>query len=221
MEGKNVLTSINTAKVTASIFGVLSGLGGLTHGVGETLQGNVAPDGIIINSWTQGPIAAYMGGEPGMTIVPNLLVTGILTIIVSLAVIVWSVAFVQRRNGGMILILLSIAMLLVGGGFGPPTIGVLAGVAGLGINSPHTWWRTHLTVNIRSILARLWSWVFGVCVINGVFLFIGSLVLVYLFAFNNPDLFVNSFFFAVLSLLLSIFTGVAYDIRNSARDVAV
>ncbi|KUK27634.1 MAG: Uncharacterized protein XD60_0050 [Acetothermia bacterium 64_32] len=67
-----------------------------------------------------------------MTIVPNLLVTGVLTIIVSLAVIVWSVAFVQRKRGGLILILLSTAMLLVGGGFGPPIMGILAGVAGLG-----------------------------------------------------------------------------------------
>ena len=221
MEGKNDLNNVSAAKLTASIFGILSGLGGLTHGVGETLQGNVSPDGTIINSWTQGPIAAYMDGDPGMTIVPNLLITGILTIIVSLTLIVWSVAFVHRKNGGMIQICLSTAMLLVGGGFGPPTIGVLAGVAGLGINSRHIWWRTHLSVNIRSTLARLFPWVFGVCVINGVFLVIGSLILVYLFAFNNPDLFVNSFFFAVSSLLLSIITGIAYDIQNSALDVAV
>lgn len=214
MEGKNALTNISAARVTALIFGVLSGLGGITHGVGEVLQGNVAPGGIIINSWTRGPIATNMGGEPGMTIVPNLLVTGVLTIIVSLAVIVWSVAFVQRKRGGLILILLSIAMLLVGGGFGPPIIGILAGVAGLGINAPYTWWRAHLAANIQRVLARLWPWVFGVCGLNGVFLVIGSLVLVYLFGVNNPDLFTNSFFFAVLSLPLTIFTGVAYDIQN-------
>jgi len=100
MEGKNALSSINAAKITASVFGVLAGLGGLNHGIGETIQGNVALDGIVFNSWTQGPIATYISGEPAMTIVPNLLVTGMLTIIVSLVVIVWSVAFVQRRNGG-------------------------------------------------------------------------------------------------------------------------
>jgi hypothetical protein len=219
MEGKNALTSISAAKVTASIFGVLSGLGGITHGVGEVLQGNVAPDGIIINSWTQGPIATNMGGEPGMTIVPNLLGTGVLTIIVSLAAIIWSVAFVQRKHGGLILILLSIAMLLVGGGFGPPIIGILAGVAGLGINAPYTWWRTHLPVNTRRVLARLWPWVFGICMLNGVFLVIGSVVLVYLFGVNNPDLFTNSFFFVVLSLPLTILIGVAYDIQNGERGV--
>jgi hypothetical protein len=219
MEGKNALSNISAARVTASIFGVLGGLGGITHGIGEVLQGNVTPDGIIINSWTQGPIATNMGGEPGMTIVPNLLVTGVLTIIVSLAVIIWSVAFVQGKHGGLILVLLSIAMLLVGGGFGPPIIGLLAGVAGLGVNAPYVWWRTHFPVNVRPILARLWPWVFGVCVLNGVFLVIGSVGLVYLFGVNSPDLFINSFFYVVLSLPLTILIGIAYDIQNAERGV--
>ena len=212
MESK---TAFSAARGTALIFGILAGLGGLTHGIGEVLQGNVKPDGIIINSWTQGPIATNMGGEPGMTIVPNLLVTGVLCIIVSLAVIVWSAAFVQRKHGGLVLLLLSIAMLLVGGGFGPPIIGILAGVAGLGINAPYTWWRRHLPVSIRRFLGTLWPRIFGIAVINGVFLVVGSVILVYFFDLNNPDLFSNSFFFAVLSLLLCILTGIAYDIQKS------
>jgi len=215
MRGKNVLTKLGAAGIVASIFGVLAGLGGLTHGIGEVLQGNVAPDGILIESWTQGPIATNMGGEPGMTIVPNLLVTGILNILVSLAVLVWAAAFVQRKNGGWILIFLSIAMMLVGGGFGPPIIGILAGVAGTGINAPLTWWRKHLPVNVRRFLAKLWPWVFGICVINGVFLVIGSVILVCVFGLNNPDLFVNNFFLTVLFLLLTNLTGVAYAIQNS------
>jgi hypothetical protein len=219
MEARKGLTNLSAARVVASIFGVLSGLGGITHGIGETLQRNVAPDGIIINSWTQGPIATNMGGEPGMTVVPNLLVTGILTIIVSLAAIVWSVAFVQRKNGGLIPLLLSIAMLLVGGGFAPPITGMLAGVAGLGINAPYTWWRTHLQVNVRRFLARLWPWVFGISVINGVFLVIGSVVLVYFFRLNNPELFVGSFSLSIPSILLSAFTGVAYDLQNRERGI--
>lgn len=214
MEGKNAPTAISAARLVASIFGVLSGLGGVTHGIGEILQGNVAPDGIWIYSWTQGPIATNMGGEPGITIVPNLLVTGILTVIVSLAVIVWSIAFVQRKRGGLFLLLLSIAMLLVGGGVGPPIIGILAGVAGLGINASHTWWRKHLRTNLRRFLATLWPWIFGIAVINGVFLMVGSVILVYFFDLNNPDLFTNSFFFAVVSLLLMIFTERAYDIQR-------
>ena len=214
MRDKNGLTQHNAARIVASIFGVLAGLGGLTHGIGEVLQGNVAPSGIVINSWTQGPIATNMGGEPGMTIIPNLLVTGVLTIIVSLTIIVWSAAFVQRKNGGRILIVLCIAMLLVGGGFGPPIIGILAGAAGTGIGSPLTGWRKRLSVNARHFLAKLWPWVFGVAAINGVFLVVGSVILVYFFGLNNPDLFSSSFYLVVLSLPLTILTGTAYDIQN-------
>lgn len=90
MDDKRAPADAPAAKLVAATFGVFAGLGGLVHGVGEILQGNVAPDGLIINSWTQGPIASNMGGEPGMTIVPNLLLTGILAVVISLAVIVWA-----------------------------------------------------------------------------------------------------------------------------------
>jgi hypothetical protein len=213
MEGKNASTNISAARIAASTFGVLAGLGGLTHGVGEMLQGNIPSNGMFIDSWTQGPIATHMGGDPAMTIVPNLLITGGLATIVSLATVAWAAAFVQRKHGGAVLILLSIAMLLVGGGFGSPIIGTLAGIAGTSINAPLTWWRTRLAGNAGRFLAQLWPWVFGVAFINGVFLFVGAIFLVYAFGWGNEDLYLNSFFFAVVSLLLTIITGVAYDLQ--------
>ena len=219
MLSRHAPANLSAAGIAASTFGLLAGLGGLTHGVGEILQGNVAPAGIFIDSWTRGPIATNMGGEPGITVVPNLLVTGVLTVVVSLAVIVWSLAFVGRRHGGLVLILLSTLMLLVGGGIGPPIIGALAGVAGLGIRAPHAWSREHLPVSVRRFLAGSWPWLFGVCAVNGVFLVVGSVILVYLFGLNTPDLFVGSFFFAVLSLLLTVLAGVSYDVQRIGRDV--
>lgn len=216
MEGNNRLSTFSAARGTASIFGALAGLGGIVHGIGETLQGNVAPSGVTFNSWTVGPIATNMGGEPAMSLAPNLLATGLLTIIVSLAVVVWSLAFVQRKNGGLILLLLSIGMLLVGGGFAPPIIGILASLAGLGINSPYRWWHTHLRGNVRRVLAQLWPWVFGICVMDGVFLVVGSIILVYAFDLNEHGLFVGSFLVAVVFLLVSDLAGVAYDLQKLA-----
>jgi hypothetical protein len=218
MENKSTPTNQSAARIIASTFGLLSGLGGITHGVGEMLQGNVTPSGIVINSWTQGPIATNMGGEPAMAIVPNLLVTGLLTIFFSLGTIVWSVLFVQRKYGGLVLILLSITMLLVGAGFAPPIMGILAGVAGLGINA-RRWWGTRLPINIQSFLAKAWPWIFGICLVNSIFLVIGSIILVVFFDMNKPDLFVNSFFFAIVTLLLSIITGAAYDVQKGNRVV--
>ncbi len=169
----------------------------------------------MIYSWAQGPIATYMGGEPAMTIVPNLFVTGVLTVLISIALLVWAAAFVQRKNGGWIQILLSVCMLLVGGGFAPPIMGILSGIAGLGINASYTWWRGHLSTRVRHILALAWAWVFGLCVIDGVFLVIGSVILVFIFNMNQPDLFVACFLLAVGTVPLAILTGIAYDVENS------
>jgi hypothetical protein len=215
------MTRISAAGRIATSFGVLAGLGGITHGVGEILQGNVAPEGIWVYSWTQGPIATNMGGEPGMTLVPNMLASGLLTILAALTIIVWAAGFVERKRGGLVLILLSIFMMLVGGGVGPPVLGILAGVAGLGINARFGWWRKWLSGGLGRVLARLWPWIFGICLANGVFLVIGSVILVYAIDLNAPDLFLFSFYFAALSLPVAIVTGIAYDIHTGNSGVAV
>jgi hypothetical protein len=116
---------ISRTRAAASIVGVFAGLGGASHGPGEMLQGNVAPSGIMIEAWPELTMT-----QPAMTIIPNFLITGILAIILGLIVAVWAAAFVQRKNGGLILILLSIIMLFVGGGMIPPMFGVAAGIIG-------------------------------------------------------------------------------------------
>jgi MFS family permease len=160
-----------------------------------------------------------MGGEPGMTVVPNLLVTGILTIVISLSVVACA-ALVRGRRKGRVLILLSVLMLLVGGGFGPPILGILAGVAGMEMGRPARWWRERLPAGVWRALGGSWPWVFCIAVVNGVFLVVGSVVLVYVFDVNNPDLFVMSFFFSVVSLALTVLVGRAYDLERGEAGMA-
>ena len=45
-------------------------------------------------------------------------------------------------------------------------------------------------------------------------LVVGSIILVYAFGLKNPGLFVSSFLFAVVSLLVCVVTGAAYDLQN-------
>jgi FtsH-binding integral membrane protein len=54
----------------------------------------------------------------------------ILTILVALVIVFWAGWRVQRKHGSLILILLSIFLLLVGGGFFPPLFGIIAGGIG-------------------------------------------------------------------------------------------
>jgi len=116
---------MNKLKAAAVGIGVFAGLGGASHGPGEILQGNIAPSDIMIKAW---PELTALGGEPAMTIVPSLLVTGVLAIIFGLLVAAWAGKFIQRKTGGLVLVFLSIMMLLVGGGIVPPMFGVAAGI---------------------------------------------------------------------------------------------
>ena len=126
---------MNKLKVAASALGIFTGLGGASHGPGEMLQGNVAPSNIVFQAW---PSLTALAGEPAMTIIPNLLVTGILTIIVGVLLAVWAAKFISRKHGGLVLILLTIVLLLVGGGLMPALFGIAAGVIAILLNYKRT-----------------------------------------------------------------------------------
>ena len=121
------MKNLSKTRIASSAIGVFAGLGGASHGPGEMLQGNVAPNSLVIEAW---PELTALQGEPAMTIIPSFLVSGVLTVIVGVLVAVWAAKFVHRKNGGIMLILLSIILLLVGGGLFPPVFGVAAGIIG-------------------------------------------------------------------------------------------
>jgi hypothetical protein len=205
----------NASRLTAATFGILAGLGGIRHGIGEVLQGRLRPDGLFIESWTFGPIAEHMDGEPGLTLIPNMLATGILAIVISSLVVVWSVLFLERRRGGRVLTLLSVAMLLVGGGVGPPIVGVLAGWAGRSVGPGLAHWRGRLAGRPRNLLASAWPWVYGVAIANGIFLFIVSLVLLFVFDFEDAGLLLWSFYFSLVLLVCTSYCAIAFDLRRA------
>jgi hypothetical protein len=88
----------NVTQVTVSTFGAIMALAGIEHGIGEILQGNQAPNGIMFPSWPDSVFFRSVNGEPAMTIIPNLLVTGILAVIFSLIYLIWATRFVQRST---------------------------------------------------------------------------------------------------------------------------
>lgn len=202
----------NATKVTVSAFGALAGLAGLEHGIGEVLQGNSAPAGIMILSWPGSEFFRILNGEPAMTLIPNFLVTGILAILLSLIFLVWATTLVQRKNGGLVLILLSIFMLLAGGGFGPPMLGIILGVAANRIGKPLTWWRARFSVGSRRALGELWPWFLAGGLVSWLLLCPGSSLLGYFFGVSNPELVIATFFFCALGfLLLAILAAFAHD----------
>jgi hypothetical protein len=199
-------------------FGVLAALAGLEHGIGEILQGNIAPRGIVILSWPNSAFFENVGGEPAMTLVPNLLVSGILSVLFSLAFLVWAMLFIERKNGAFVLTLLSVGMLLVGGGFGPPLLGLILSVAATRIHAPLSWWHTRLSVELLSFLSRLWPWFFTAAIIAWLLLLPGSSILSYSFGVNDTNLTLTFILFAFGFLLLTIFSGFARDAHSQKES---
>jgi hypothetical protein len=113
--------------VVVGALGALVGLAGVEHGVGELLQGPGRPEGLVFQSWPDVAAFEILSGEPAMTVVADLLVTGVLAILVGLTVAVWSIWSVGRHCGGLVLIGSSVLLLLVCGGLFPPVMGVVIG----------------------------------------------------------------------------------------------
>ncbi len=205
----------NATKVTVSTFGILAGLAGIEHGAGEMLQGSVAPNGLMILSWPESEVFGILAGEPAMTIVPNVLATGILAALVSLVFLLWATMFVERRNGGLVLMLLSVVMLLVGAGFGPPLLGILVGVVGTRISAPLTWWRNHLSPGSRRFLTHLWPWALGASVLAWLSLLPGVVLFDWFVGIDAPDLVVPLLTFSAFALFfVTVIAAFGHDVQR-------
>ena len=200
-------TKARAMRVVISIFGILAGLAAIEHGIGEISQGSTRPAGLLIQSWPDIAAFAILAGEPALTVLPNLLLSGVLTVIIALALAVWSVAFVQRRIGGLVLILLSVVLLLVGGGLGPPALGLILGVAALGMHS------VPRRTSRRSLLplAPAWPWILAVGVVGYLALFPGSVLLYYFAGVASETLVYALMIISFAALILSLVAARAAD----------
>lgn len=198
---------------TASrLWGASAGIGGLVHGIGEVVQGNVSTPGLFIPSWATGPIADNLGGEPGLTVIPNFLVTGILTITFASTLIALSARRAPAGPRGWALLGLSTAMLLVGGGVGPPVIGLCAGAAALANRRERT---NRGKAGGEPGHAPLWPWLFWLSLADTLFLVFGSLIAAFVLDVDVSNAFVYAFLAAVVLLPITVVAGRSTSRRES------
>ena len=142
-------------RIIVSTIGVILAIAGIDHGLFETLQGNRPTSGLIIQAI--GPEQKLWGTEEAFTILPNFLVTGLLAILVSLVIIIWSIGFIQTKHGAAVFGLLFILLFLVGGGIAAQIMFVpVTWAVARRINGPLSWWRKVLPESARNFLAKLW-----------------------------------------------------------------
>jgi hypothetical protein len=207
----------SATRIVASTFGVVVGLAGLEHGIGEILQGNVAPAGLMFESWPHSALLRIMAGEPAMSVFPSLLLSGILTVLLSLAMIVWSAAFLGRRHAGFVLMLLSVLLLLTGGGIAPPLMGLMVGGAATRIRNPLTRWRASQRRTQPPLLGRLWRYLLIVSVLGYLALLPGLPLMSQFIQIEDPAIVVYLALFSLSTLVLALLASLVWDSYQSGR----
>ena len=191
--------------------GILAGVMGIEHGIGEVLAGYRPTEGTFILSWPHSAFFKVMSGEPAMTIVPNYLISGLLTIFISCAFLFLLVSQPPERKTIIFLFAFLIALLLTGGGFGPPILGFLTLPIALKRNSPLKTW-SKLPAGIHEIFSFLWPWSFGLCLIGWLMLFPGAALVVFFTGIDNPLLMVIPILIAFVFIPITLLLGFSRDI---------
>lgn len=211
-------------KFTAMAWGAILGISSMSHGFFETLQGNTPTNALFITAIGETHQMWEHGSEPAFTIIPNFLVTGLAAILVGLALIIWSIRFLDRRHGATNLLLLFILSVLVGGGIAQVLIFPAVWAVATRINKPLTWWRKVLPENLLDTLASIWPWLLGVSSL----LFLTTLAVVTFGVFPGVSDDEQILTIMIASLLagyglyiLSFVTGLARDIQKRLLTPAV
>lgn len=158
MKERSSWHNLNATRVIATTIGVFFGLfSGVNHGFFEILQGNKPTGGLYIAAIGEAQRFWPLGGEPALTLIPNFLITGIASIIVGVAIVIWSIWFLPTRHGRTVFLGLSILSFLVGGGIGQVAFFIPAWAFATRMNKPLTWWRRVLPHSIWPFLSRLWG----------------------------------------------------------------
>ena len=147
----------NATRITASTIGVFFGLfSGVNHGIFEILQGYKPTTGLVINAIGEAQRFWPEGTEPAFTLIPNYMITGIVSIIVGIAIVIWSIWFLSRKYGRTVYLGLFILSFLVGGGMGQAFFFIPAWAFATRMGKPLTWWRKVLKPDTWQFLSKLW-----------------------------------------------------------------
>lgn len=195
-------------KAVATWLGVVAGVAALEHGYFAFIQGNTPTPGLAFPSWGPPcvPEEIWHACEPAMSIIPNFLMTGILAMLLSLVLLVWAVWFVQSKYGGWVQMALSVLLLLFGGGFFPPIIAFVGGLAGTQINRSLSGSPARLT----RFAAKLWPW--SLVIFVGWTL--GQFPVGHFFNDFLQGIMYISLLVILTSLPLSVYTAYAHDVTE-------
>jgi hypothetical protein len=208
-EQKHTFHNLNATRITASTVGVIFGFGGFNHGFFEFLQGNKPTGGLVIQAIGEAHRFWELGTEEAFTILPTFLLSGILSMLVGIAIMIWSIWFLPRKHGVTVFLGLFILLFLVGGGIGQIIFFIPAWAFATRMNKPLTWWRKILPRSSWELLSKVWI----VSLISASVLILIALemaVFGYFPGLTHPEQIQNTMaIFVLISAILYIFTFIA------------
>jgi hypothetical protein len=194
-------------RITASTIGALLGLAGIfNHGLFEILQGNTPTNGFFIEAIGEAHRYWIHGTESAFTVIHNFLITGVFSVLSGLAVILWSVKYIQVKHGATIFLLLLILLTLVGGGIGYILVFVPTWAFTTRINKSLNWWKKMFPIGLRKTLSVLWIYSLVATSISWLILMEMG-IFGYFPGIKNPDTILNFVFGFLFALaILACFT---------------
>lgn len=222
IEANQTIDQKNRAtRVITAVVGIMLAFAGLEHGLFEVFQGNKPTDGLIIQAIGESMRWWKYGTEEAFTLIPNYLITGICAMAVSIFIIIWSLWFVDKKNGTTVFLSLFIMLTLVGGGIGFIPFYIVTWAYATRIHKPLNWWRRILGRKLRRCLAAVWPY----ALVAGVFswlILIEIAIWGYVPGQTDSEIISNiSALFLLLTMVfinLSFISGFAFDIERQAPE---
>lgn len=217
------LDQLNATRTIATTVGVFFGLfSGVNHGFFELLQGNKPTGGLLIHAIGEGQRFWPLGTEDAFTVIPNFMITGIASIIVGLAIIIWSIWFLPSKHGRTVFLGLFILSFLVGGGIGQAFFFIPAWAFATRLGKPLNGWRKLLPPRTWSFLANLWLVTLGLATI---FMLVGLEIAIFGFfpGLDDPEAIQNTAMLFVLSsavlYVISFVAGFGHELKKQGSSV--
>ena len=220
-KGKSSFYNLNATHAIVSTIGVIFGFSGFNHGFFEFLQGNTPTNGLFIQAIGEAQRFWVLGTEDAFTIVPNFLISGLLSMILGLTIIIWSLWFIQTKYGRTVFLMLFILLFLVGGGIGQIAFFIPAWAFATQMNKPLTWWKKVLPRSIWPFLSKLWI---ITLILSSIVILIGLEIAIFGFfpGMTNPENIQNAALILVLiSAILNIISfiaGFGHELRRMNQN---
>lgn len=213
---------LNATRIIATTIGVFFGLfSGVNHGIFEILQGNKPTNSLVIHAIGEAQRFWVEGTEPAFTLIPNFMISGILSILVGLIIVIWSIWFLPGKHGRIVFLGLFVLSFLVGGGIGQAFFFIPAWAFATRMGKPLTWWRKVLPRSSWAFLSKLWV---VALVLATTFMLIGLEIAIFGYfpgltsTQAIQDTAMRSVFTSASLYILAFIAGLGHELRRMEHD---